>query len=67
MTVNREVVRILKEASEVMGCDPDMAEVWFRHQPLPGFDGQTAAELVAIGHSQAVLIHLEMLRDGVYA
>ena len=39
----------------------------FCHQPLSGFEGQTAEELVAEGHTQAVLAHLETLRDGGYA
>jgi hypothetical protein len=41
--------------------------VWFRYQPLSGFEGQTAEELYAEGHTQAVLAHLESLRDGGYA
>lgn len=62
-----EVMRILTEASAMMGDDLAKAAIWFRHQPLSGFDGQTAEELVASGHAQAVVTHLTMLRDGVYA
>jgi uncharacterized protein (DUF2384 family) len=62
-----EVMRILTAASEMMGDDLAKAAIWFRHQPLSGFDGQTAEELVAAGHAQAVVTHLAMLRDGVYA
>jgi len=62
-----EVMRILTEASDMMGDDLAKAAIWFRHQPLSGFDGQTAEELVASGHAQAVVTHLPMLRDGVYA
>jgi putative toxin-antitoxin system antitoxin component (TIGR02293 family) len=62
-----EVMRILTEASDMMGDDLAKAAIWFRHQPLSGFDGQTAEELVASGHAQAVVTHLAMLRDGVYA
>jgi len=51
----------------MMGDDLAKAAIWFRHQPLSGFDGQTAEELVAAGHAQAVVTHLAMLRDGVYA
>ncbi|MGZ8369718.1 MAG: hypothetical protein ACXW3D_05025 [Caulobacteraceae bacterium] len=61
-----EVARIVAAASEVLG-DDTRAIVWFRHQPISGFDGQTAQELVAEGHGGAVLKHLEMLADGVYA
>src|ERR1019366_6002585 len=38
-----EVMRILTEASDMMGDDLAKAAIWFRHQPLSGFDGQTAA------------------------
>jgi uncharacterized protein (DUF2384 family) len=62
-----EVMRILTEASDMMGGDLAKAVIWFRHQPLSGFDGQTADELVAAGHAQSVVTHLAMLRDGVYA
>ncbi len=62
-----EVVRIVAAAADLMGGDTGRAIIWFKHQPLAGFDGQTAEELVAAGHADAVLAHLEMLRDGVYA
>jgi len=62
-----EMMRILSEASDLMGGDLGKVAIWFRHQPLAGFDGQTAEELVAAGHAHAVVNHLAMLRDGVYA
>ena len=61
-----EVARIVAAAADLLG-DTGRAVVWFRHQPLAGFDGRTAAELVAAGHVDAVLAHLELLRDGAYA
>jgi uncharacterized protein (DUF2384 family) len=61
------VARIVAAAAELLDGDVGRAVIWFRHQPLAGFDGRTAAELVAAGHAEAVLEHLEMLRDGVYA
>jgi hypothetical protein len=67
MALDSEVLRILIEASEMTGDDFVKAEVWFRHQPLSGFDGQTAQELVVAGHAKAVLTHLSMLRDGINA
>lgn len=60
------VARIVAAAGDLTG-DTGRAVVWFRHQPLAGFDGRTAEELVADGHADAVLAHLEMLRDGIYA
>jgi uncharacterized protein (DUF2384 family) len=61
-----EVARVVAAAADLLG-DTGRAVVWFRHQPLAGFDGRTAAELVADGRADAVLAHLELLRDGAYA
>ena len=60
------VVRILAAAEEMTG-DAGRAIVWFRHQPIAGHDGRTALQLVEEGHADAVLAHLEDLRDGAYA
>ena len=60
------VVKILAAAEQLTG-DPDRAIVWFRHQPIAGHNGRTALELVEAGHADAVLAHLEDLRDGAYA
>src|ERR1700744_3616650 len=62
-----EVARIIATASDLLGGDDARALIWFRHQPLSGFDGQTAEELVTQGHADAVLAHLATLRDGGYA
>ncbi len=61
-----EVARIVSAAAELIG-DDNKAAVWFRHQPLAGFEGRTAEELVAAGHADAVLKHLDQLADGGYA
>lgn len=61
-----EVARIIAIATELVG-DQQRAIIWFRHQPLSGFDNKTAEELVGTGHTDAVLEHLTMLSDGVYA
>jgi uncharacterized protein (DUF2384 family) len=61
-----EVARIMVAATDLAG-DDRKAAIWFRHQPLAGFDGKTAEELVGAGHAQAVLKHLESLADGGYA
>ena len=60
-----EVARIVAAASEIIG-DDGKAAIWFRHQPLAGFGGRTAEELVAAGHAGAVLEHLDQLADGAY-
>lgn len=64
-----EIVRIIARASSLMANPADVgaAVLWFRHQPIPAFGGKTAAELVREGRTAAVLEHLEMLADGVYA
>ena len=62
-----QVARIIAAAADLIDGDVGRAVIWFRHQPLAGFGGATAAELMASGHADAVLTHLEMLRDGVYA
>jgi uncharacterized protein (DUF2384 family) len=62
-----EIARILADAAELMGGSTGKAVLWFLHQPLSGFDGKTAAELVRDGQKDAVRVHLQMLRDGVYA
>ena len=61
-----EIVTILAKAAE-LGGDPGKAVIWFRHQPIAAFGNRTAEELVAAGHGEAVLGHLDDLRDGGYA
>jgi hypothetical protein len=60
------MIRILTAAEQLAG-DADRAIIWFRHQPIAGYDGKTALELVEAGHADAVMAHLEDLRDGAYA
>lgn len=60
------VVRILSMASEMAG-DEDRAVIWFKHQPIPGWAGKTAYDLVGDGKAEKVLAYLEAVRSGVYA
>lgn len=60
------IARILAQVEELIG-DSDQAIVWFRHQPVPGYDGKTAQNLFEAGYASAVLRYLEELRDGAYA
>jgi uncharacterized protein (DUF2384 family) len=62
-----EVARVIATASDLLGGDTAKAILWFKHQPLSGFSGKTAEELVEGGHIRAVLQHLEDLREGSYA
>ncbi|MGK6314715.1 antitoxin Xre/MbcA/ParS toxin-binding domain-containing protein [Neorhizobium sp. DT-125] len=60
------VVRILSMASEMAG-DENRAAIWFKHQPIPGWAGKTAYDLVGEGKAGKVLAYLEAVRSGVYA
>lgn len=60
------VVRILAMASAMAG-DEHRAVIWFKHQPIPGWAGKTAYDLVGEGKADKVLAYLEAVRAGVYA
>ncbi|MDP3896426.1 MAG: DUF2384 domain-containing protein [Mesorhizobium sp.] len=60
------IVRILTMAGEMAGGE-QRAAIWFKHQPIPGWAGKTAYDLVAEGKSGKVLAYLEAVRSGVYA
>lgn len=60
------VVRILAMAAEMAG-DANRAVIWFKHQPIPGWAGKTAYDLVGEGKADQVLAYLEAVRSGVYA
>ena len=60
------VVRILAMAGEMAGSE-QRAAIWFKHQPLPGWAGKTAYDLVREGKTEKVLAYLEAVRSGVYA
>lgn len=60
------VARIVAMASEMAG-DDQRAAVWFKHQPIPGWAGKTAYDLVREGKADKVLAYLEAVRSGVYA
>ncbi len=60
------LVRIVAMAAEMAG-DEGRAAIWFKHQPLPGWGGKTALDLVREGKSATVLGYLESVRAGVYS
>ena len=60
-----ELSKILAYATELAG-DSNRAVIWFRYQPLRGFDNKTAEDLVRAGHAGAVMKHLETLYHGAY-
>lgn len=60
------VVRILAMAGEMAGGE-ERAAIWFKHQPIPGWAGKTAYDLVREAKADKVLAYLEAVRSGVYA
>lgn len=44
-----------------------MAYAWYRSEPLPGFDGRTAMQLVQEGKAQQVLEYIDAVDAGVFA
>lgn len=60
------VVRILSMAGEMAGNE-QRAAIWFKHQPIPGWAGKTAYDLVREGKADKVLAYLEAVRSGIYA
>jgi hypothetical protein len=67
MPVMTDREKVLTRVSKLLGNDRARAERWYTSEPLAGFDGKTAQDLVRAGHIQAVLIHIEMLEDGIYS
>ena len=60
------VLSILNMATEMAGNE-GQAAIWFKHQPIPGWAGKTAYDLVGEGQSGKVLAYLEAARAGIYA
>jgi len=60
------VGRILSMAADMAG-DEKRAADWFKHQPIPGWAGKTAYDLVREGKPEKVLDYLEAVRSGAYA
>jgi hypothetical protein len=58
--------QIVDRAKQLIG-NRDKAEAWFKYQPLPSFENKTPRQLVEEGRSDAVLLHLDTLEDGIYA
>jgi len=60
------VLRILAIAASMTGSE-QRAEAWFKYQPLPGWSGKTAFDLVREDKQDKVLSYLEAVRSGVYS
>jgi len=62
----REMVEILNRVEPLTGS-PLAAYAWFRSEPLSGFGGLTAEQLVRDGHADFVRAHLDRVLAGGYA
>jgi len=62
----RELVEILNKVEPRFGSEL-MAYAWYRSEPLPGFDGRTAMQLVQEGKAQQVLEYIDAIDAGVFA
>lgn len=62
----RELVEVLNKVAPRFGSDL-MAYAWYRSEPLQGFDGRTAMQLVQEGKAQQVLEYIDAVDAGVYA
>ena len=62
----RELVEVLNKVEPRFGSEL-MAYAWFRSEPLPGFDGRTAMQLVREGKAGQVLEYIDAVDAGVFA
>ena len=62
----RERVEVLNKVEPRFGSEL-MAYAWFRSEPLAGFDGRTAMQLVQEGKAQQVLEYIDAVDAGVHA
>lgn len=61
----RELVEVLNKVEPRFGSKL-IAYAWYRSEPLAGFDGQTAMQLVQAGKAQQVLEYIDAVDAGVY-
>ena len=64
--MDETTLRILALAEEMAG-DKQRAVIWFKHQPIPGWAGKTAYDLVQEGKADKVLAYLEAVKSNVYS
>lgn len=62
----REMVEILNKVEPRFGSAL-MAYAWYRSEPLAGFSGQTAMQLVITGRASEVLDYIDAVDAGVHA
>ncbi|KXF75492.1 hypothetical protein ATN84_19765 [Paramesorhizobium deserti] len=62
----REMVEVLNKVEPRFGSAL-MAYAWYRSEPLPGFSGETAMQLVRSGRADEVLDYIDAVDAGVHA
>lgn len=62
----RNMVEILNKVEPRFGSSL-LAYAWYRSQPLPGFDGKTAMQLVQEDRTDDVLTYIDAVDAGVFA
>lgn len=62
----REMVEVLNKVEPRFGSAL-MAYAWYRSEPLAGFSGQTAMQLLRDGRAEEVLDYIDAVDAGVYA
>jgi len=62
----REMAEILNKVEPRFGSAL-MAYAWYRSEPLPGFSGQTAMQLVRSGRAEDILDYIDAVDAGVHA
>ncbi len=62
----RQMVEVLNKAEPRFGSAL-LAYAWYRSEPLPGFSGQTAMQLVQANRGDDVLTYLDAIDAGIHA
>lgn len=62
----REMVEVINKVEPRFGSQL-MAYAWYRSEPLPGFSGQTAMQLVRSGRADDVLDYVDAVDAGAHA
>lgn len=62
----REMVEVLNKVEPRFGSEL-LAYAWYRSEPLAGFAGQTAMQLVKQGRASEVLDYIDAVDAGVHA
>ncbi|HEX8047515.1 antitoxin Xre/MbcA/ParS toxin-binding domain-containing protein [Rhizobium sp.] len=62
----REMIEVVNKVEPRFGSAL-MAYAWYRSEPLPGFSGQTAMQLVRNGRADEILDYIDAVDAGVHA